>query len=218
VRNSVKATVDAYDGTVTLYEFGEPDPVLRSWNKAFGGDLVQPESEISDELRAHLRYPEDLFKVQRELLTRYHVTDAEEFFSRESFWEVPADPADALNDNAGAVADPARRPRAPNVVDAVADGPDAAARSTRSCASPGQEPGFRLSTSFNGLNRPNLAAFASVSSDPRTTARSACSSSRGRPRRTGPGRSRTSSCRSRSSRSRCSRSGRTAPTSRSATC
>ncbi len=166
VRNSVKATVDAYDGTVTLYEFGEPDPVLRSWNKAFGGDLVQPESEISDELRAHLRYPEDLFKVQRELLTRYHVTDAEEFFSRESFWDVPADPAEALNDaNAGAVTDPAAAPAGANVVDAVADGPKQPPFYSI-LRFPDQEPGFRLSTSFNGLNRPNLAAFASVSSDP----------------------------------------------------
>ena len=166
VRNSVKATVDAYDGTVTLYEFGEPDPVLRSWNKAFGGDLIQPESEISDELRAHLRYPEDLFKVQRELLTRYHVTDADEFYSRESFWEVPADPADALNDaNAGAVADPAAAPVGTDVVDAVADGP-AQPPFYSILRFPGQDQSFRLSTSFNGLNRPNLAAFASVSSDP----------------------------------------------------
>ena len=167
VRNSVKATVDAYDGTVTLYEFGEPDPVLRSWNKAFGGDLVQPESEISDELRAHLRYPEDLFKVQRELLARYHVTDAEEFFSRESFWEVPADPADALNDNAGAVADPAAAPAqgAGGVVDVDADGPKQPPFFSI-LQFPDQQQSFRLSTSFNGLNRPNLAAFASVSSDP----------------------------------------------------
>jgi uncharacterized membrane protein (UPF0182 family) len=167
VRNSVKATVDAYDGTVTLYEFGEPDPVLRSWNRAFGGDLIQPESEISDELRAHLRYPEDLFKVQRELLTRYHVTDADEFYSRESFWEVPADPAEALNDaNAGAVADPAAVPaQGANVVDAVADGPSQPPFYSI-LRFPDQEQSFRLSTSFNGLNRPNLAAFASVSSDP----------------------------------------------------
>ena len=168
VRNSVKATVDAYDGTVTLYEFGDPDPVLRSWNKAFGGDLVQPESEISDELRAHLRYPEDLFKVQRELLTRYHVTDADEFFSREDFWEVPADPADALNNaNAGAVTQPQAQPaQGQNVVDAVADGPSQPPFYSL-LQFPGQETrSFRLSTSFNGLNRPNLAAFASVSSDP----------------------------------------------------
>jgi uncharacterized protein len=167
VRNSVNATVDAYDGTVTLYEFGEPDPVLRSWNKAFGGDLVQPESEISDELRSHLRYPEDLFKVQRELLARYHVTEAAEFYTRESFWEVPADPADALNSaTVGAVADPAAAPaQGQNVVDAVADGPSQPPFYSI-LRYPGQDLSFRLSTSFNGLNRPNLAAFASVSSDP----------------------------------------------------
>ncbi|CAA9345606.1 MAG: INTEGRAL MEMBRANE PROTEIN (Rhomboid family) [uncultured Frankineae bacterium] len=168
VRNSVKATVDAYDGTVTLYEFGDPDPVLRSWNKAFGGDLVQPESEISDELRAHLRYPEDLFKVQRELLTRYHVTDADEFFSREDFWEVPADPARALNDaNAGAVSGPQAQPaQGQDVVDPIADGPSQPPFYSL-LQFPGQDArSFRLSTSFNGLNRPNLAAFASVSSDP----------------------------------------------------
>ncbi|CAA9361434.1 MAG: UPF0182 protein AF1421 [uncultured Frankineae bacterium] len=168
VRNSVKATVDAYDGTVTLYEFGDPDPVLRSWNKAFGGDLVRPESEISDELRAHLRYPEDLFKVQRELLTRYHVTAADEFYTREDFWEVPADPADALNDaNAAAVGN--AQPQAAqgqSVVDAVADGPSQPPFYSL-LQFPGQDArSFRLSTSFNGLNRPNLAAFASVSSDP----------------------------------------------------
>ena len=72
IRNSVKATVDAYDGTVTLYAFDETDPVLQTWMKTFP-DTVQPASEISPSLRSHFRYPEDLFKVQRELLTRYHV-------------------------------------------------------------------------------------------------------------------------------------------------
>ena len=74
LRNSVKATVDAYDGTVTLYAFDESDPVLQTWSKAFPG-AVQPASAISDSLRAHFRYPEDLFKVQRELLTEYHVDE-----------------------------------------------------------------------------------------------------------------------------------------------
>ncbi|MBW3647048.1 MAG: UPF0182 family protein, partial [Actinobacteria bacterium] len=167
IRNSVKATVDAYDGTVTLYEFGEPDPVLQSWNKAFGGDILQPESEMSDDLRAHLRYPEDLFKVQRQLLTQYHVTDPEEFFSRENFWEIPADPAAAVNgatSNAVPVAPGA--PQQPVVDAAAATGPDQPPFYSL-LSFPGQpDASFRLSTSFTGLNRPNLAAFASVSSDP----------------------------------------------------
>ena len=169
VRNSVKATVDAYDGTVTLYAFGEPDPVLQSWNKAFGGDLVKPESEISADLRAHLRYPEDLFKVQRELLARYHVEDAEEFFSREDFWEIPADPAEAVNNATAATVQDAPQGQQPGqpVVDAAAIGGPAQPPFYSLLQFPGQPSRrFSLSTSFTGLNRPNLAAFASVSSDP----------------------------------------------------
>ena len=75
IRNSVKATVDAYDGTVTLYEFDDNDPILKAWNKAFGGNLIKPQSAIPAELAAHFRYPEDLFKVQRDLLAKFHVTD-----------------------------------------------------------------------------------------------------------------------------------------------
>ncbi|MFC0526269.1 UPF0182 family membrane protein [Phytohabitans kaempferiae] len=92
IRNSVKATVDAYDGTVRLYEFDEADPVLKAWNKAFGGDLVTPKSETPAELSAHFRYPADLFKVQRNLMARFHVTDPGEFFNGSDFWEVPNTP------------------------------------------------------------------------------------------------------------------------------
>ncbi|WP_341717483.1 UPF0182 family protein [Micromonospora sp. FIMYZ51] len=89
IRNSVKATVDAYDGTVTLYEFDENDPVLKAWNKAFGGDLIKPRAEIPPSLVEHFRYPADLFKVQRNLLTRFHVTDPGDFYSGQDFWQVP---------------------------------------------------------------------------------------------------------------------------------
>ncbi len=89
IRNSVKATVDAYDGTVTLYEFDENDPVLKAWNKAFGGDLIKPRAKIPAALADHFRYPADLFKVQRNLLTRFHVTDPGDFYSGQDFWQVP---------------------------------------------------------------------------------------------------------------------------------
>ncbi|MVU81158.1 membrane protein [Nocardia sp. ET3-3] len=91
IRNSVKATVDAYDGTVSLYEVDKTDPVLKAWEGVFPG-TVKPESEISPELRAHFRYPEDLFKVQREMLAKYHVDDPVEFFNGNAFWSVPNDP------------------------------------------------------------------------------------------------------------------------------
>jgi hypothetical protein len=92
LRNSVKATVDAYTGKVTLYAFGAPDPVLQAWNKAFGG-IIKPSSAIPPELAQHFRYPEDQFKVQRELLTKFHVTDPSQFYSGQDFWQVPQDPA-----------------------------------------------------------------------------------------------------------------------------
>lgn len=89
MRNSVKATVDAYDGTVKLYEYDDTDPVLKAWNKAFGGDLVLPKAEIPVELSEHLRYPADMFKVQRNLLTKFHVTNPGDFYSAQDFWQVP---------------------------------------------------------------------------------------------------------------------------------
>lgn len=91
IRNSVKATVDAYDGTVNLYAWDTEDPVLQAWQGVFPSSL-KPISEISGDLMSHLRYPEDLFKVQRNLLTRYHVTEADEFFSGGDFWANPNDP------------------------------------------------------------------------------------------------------------------------------
>ncbi|WP_157249610.1 UPF0182 family protein [Nonomuraea typhae] len=91
MRNSVKATVDAYDGTVTLYAWDE-DPVLKTWQGAFG-TIIKPRSAIPADLREHLRYPADLFKAQREILTQYHVTNPDAFFGGQDFWKVPEDPA-----------------------------------------------------------------------------------------------------------------------------
>jgi uncharacterized protein len=93
IRNSVKATVDAYDGTVTLYQFDDSDPILNAWNKAFGGNLIKPRAAIPADLAAHFRYPEDLFKVQRDLLSKFHVGDPKQFNSAQDFWQVPNDPA-----------------------------------------------------------------------------------------------------------------------------
>lgn len=92
IRNSVKATVDAYDGTVSLYEWDVADPVLKTWAKAYPG-VIKPKSEISEKLMAHLRYPEDLFKVQREILSSYHVQNALAFYGGQDFWRVPRDPS-----------------------------------------------------------------------------------------------------------------------------
>lgn len=143
IRNSVKATVDAYDGSVELYAFDEEDPVLKAWQGIFP-DTVNPKSEISDELQEHLRYPEDMFKVQRELLTRYHVSDPLVFYTNDSFWSVPGDPT----------APEGRQELAQPPYYVVASDPDTA------------ESSFQLITPFRGLQREFLSAHMSVSSDP----------------------------------------------------
>ncbi|MHB1007866.1 MAG: UPF0182 family membrane protein [Propionibacteriaceae bacterium] len=91
IRNSVKATVDAYDGTVTLYAWDEADPLLRTWMKAYPG-TVQPKSAISAELMSHLRYPTDLYRAQREVLARYHMTNPDQWYSTSDMWAIPSDP------------------------------------------------------------------------------------------------------------------------------
>ncbi|MCX8554046.1 UPF0182 family protein [Mycolicibacterium mucogenicum] len=144
IRNSVKATVDAYDGTVTLYEQDEHDPVLQAWMKVFP-DTVKPKSAISKELAEHLRYPEDLFKVQRMLLAKYHVNDPVTFFSTSDFWDVPLDP----NPTASSF-------QPPYYIVA------------KDLATGGDSSSFQLTTAMNRFRRDFLAAYISASSDPAT--------------------------------------------------
>ena len=144
IRNSVKATVDAYDGTVSLYAQDEHDPVLRAWMKVFPG-TVKPKSEISPELADHLRYPEDLFKVQRMLLAKYHVNDPVTFFSTSDFWDVPLDP----NPTASSF-----QPPYYIVAKNLAKGDNSAS--------------FQLTSAMNRFKRDYLAAYISASSDPDT--------------------------------------------------
>ncbi|WP_353987607.1 UPF0182 family membrane protein [Ruicaihuangia caeni] len=91
IRNSVKATVDAYDGSVTLYAWDEEDPLLQTWQKIFPSSL-HPITDMSADLMAHVRYPADLFKVQRSILGTYHVTDPTTFFSNNDAWVAPNEP------------------------------------------------------------------------------------------------------------------------------
>jgi uncharacterized membrane protein (UPF0182 family) len=94
IRNSVKATVDAYDGSVDLYVWDTKDPVIKAWEKIFPGQYHQI-SDIDGQLMSHMRYPESLFKVQRQLLAQYHVGSAGQFFSGEDFWQNPTDPTES---------------------------------------------------------------------------------------------------------------------------
>ncbi|MBA2445490.1 MAG: UPF0182 family protein, partial [Nocardioidaceae bacterium] len=145
MRNSVKATVDAYDGTVTLYEWDTEDPLLKAWRGAFP-TVVLPKEEISEALLEHLRYPEDLFKVQRELFSRYHVTDANTFYGGSENWKVPEDPT-------------------------VSAGEDAQPPFYLSVKLPPGEDGgeedaqFSLTSVYVPENRQNLASFMTVNAD-----------------------------------------------------
>jgi hypothetical protein len=142
IRNSVKATVDAYSGQVTLYQWDEKDPVLKTWSKAFPG-TIQAKSTISAQLLEHIRYPEDLFRVQREVLSSYHVKTASAFYGGQDFWRVPRDPS-TFGANASA--------QPPYYL---------------TLQMPGEaKPEFALTTPFVPRGgRENLSAFAVVNSD-----------------------------------------------------
>ncbi|MDH3307298.1 MAG: UPF0182 family protein [Acidimicrobiia bacterium] len=92
VRNSVKTVVDAYDGTMTFYVVDPTDPVITSWRAAFP-DLFTDASAMPAELLDHLRYPEDLFRVQSDMYRLYHVTDARVFFENSDPWAIASDPS-----------------------------------------------------------------------------------------------------------------------------
>ena len=140
MRNSVKATVDAYEGTVTLYAWDESDPILQTWRNVYPG-IVQDRSEMPTEIEAHVRYPQDLFKVQRTIMTRYHVTDPATFYNGTDFWIVPFDPTQAI-----------QQFQPPYYLTLQMPGTDA--------------PAFSLTTTFAPQRRPTLAAFMAVDSAP----------------------------------------------------
>jgi len=142
IRNSVKATVDAFDGTVHLYQWDTTDPVLKTWSKAYPG-TVEPKSAISPALLAHIRYPEDLFNVQRDVLSTYHVDSAAAFYGGQDFWRIPSDPS-SLGANAATQPPYYQTMQLPGA----------------------KKASFSLSTSFVPKGgRQNLTAFAVVNSD-----------------------------------------------------
>jgi uncharacterized membrane protein (UPF0182 family) len=88
IRNAVKITVDAYDGTVTYYLADPDDPIIQTYAQAFP-DLFHPLEEMPAELQAHIRYPEDLFSVQTDQYLRYHMSDVQVFYNQEDKWDIP---------------------------------------------------------------------------------------------------------------------------------
>ncbi|MCJ7436483.1 MAG: UPF0182 family protein, partial [Acidimicrobiia bacterium] len=107
-RNSVKATVDAYEGTVKFYVIDPSDPIIQSYQEAFP-DLFSKFGEMPDALRAHLRFPEDLFKLQSGVFATYHVTEPRRFYSGNERWLLSPDPSAVVGSIPAAAADNSNR-------------------------------------------------------------------------------------------------------------
>ncbi len=90
IRNSVKITIDAYDGTMTFYVTDPDDPLIQTWSKVFPG-LFTPMEEMPATIRQHRRYPEGLFRVQSEVYRIYHMQNPNTFYNQEDVWAIPAE-------------------------------------------------------------------------------------------------------------------------------
>ncbi|HEY2129900.1 MAG TPA: UPF0182 family protein [Streptosporangiaceae bacterium] len=139
IRNSVKAVVNAYTGAVTLYAWDDHDPVLQTWMRAFPG-VIKPKRDIPGYLTPHLRYPPDLFEVQRQLLAQYHVLQAQSFYGGQNFWSVPNEPGTDQS-----VSQPPYY---------------------QTMTMPGAPTGFSLTSSLVQRGRQNMAAYLAVDSNP----------------------------------------------------
>ncbi len=172
VRNSVKVTVDAYEGTVNFYVFDQKDPIIKAYEEAFP-DLFTDASRMPKEIRAHLRYPEDLVSAQSAMFGRYHVTEPKRFYDGSSKWLVSPDPG------SGVIAS--------SEITALASGANAATNSSNAPQSatstgkridpdylniklPGQDEHFIILSPFvpvsSGNTQTRLVSFLTANSDP----------------------------------------------------
>jgi len=151
IRNSVKAVVDAYDGTIELYVTDPDDPLIQAWDRVFPNALTDVE-EASEDLEAHFRYPEDMFRVQSEVFGAYHIAEAADFFTREDVWTIPRDAAAIENARDGATRPAQEPPLRPYYLQLRL--PDEESEE------------FALLQPFNPANRQNLIAYLVARSDP----------------------------------------------------
>jgi uncharacterized protein len=150
VRNSVKATVDAFDGTIKFYVFDETDPIIRAYRGIFPA-LFSAADAMPAELFDHLRYPEDLFRVQSDVYTKYHVTDPRVFFNNGAPWQIARDPS-TTGSEAQRVSFPSEnRPMVPYYL--LMELPDES------------ELSYLLLQPFTAQTRPNMVSFLVAKSD-----------------------------------------------------
>jgi len=159
IRNSVKAVVDAYTGKVTLYAFDESDPVLQTWRKAFP-NLFAPKASMPAGLLPHLRYPEDLYSIQTDRYTLYHLNTADELYSRKDLWALPEDRSGEIQQQRD------QGPVAPGSL-APPSNPSKMRPYYLLTRLPGQsQPKFTLVMPFTPNNKQNMVAYMAASSDP----------------------------------------------------
>ncbi|MFT3900710.1 MAG: UPF0182 family protein [Gordonia sp. (in: high G+C Gram-positive bacteria)] len=170
VRNSVKATVDAYSGKVELFAADDKDPVLKTWMRVFPGTVKShAEFDKRADLRDHVRYPEDLFKIQRDLLERFHVDDPKEFFSGSDYWSIPPDPTTQQTGQQSVTPTPVPanlRTRQQLQAQQRSDALQAPYYFTAAAPDDQNKSQFQLTTVFTVLKKPYLAAYMTASSNP----------------------------------------------------
>ncbi len=150
IRNSVKATVDAYDGTMRFFVVDETDPLIRAYRSIFP-DLFSTRDEMPSGLTEHLRFPEDLFRVQSDVYTRYHVTDSRVFFNNGDPWQIARDPSTTPRDDMRVSFTEASRPMVPYYL---------------LMSLPGEEDlSYLALQSFTAATRPNMVSFLVAKSD-----------------------------------------------------
>lgn len=150
IRNSVKATVDAFDGTLRFYVFDDSDPVVRAYQRIFP-DLFSHRDEMPPELLDHLRYPEDLFRVQSDVFTRYHVVDSRVFYNNGAPWQIARDPSTTATQQLRASFPADNRPMTPYYL---------------LMQLPGEEDlSYLLLQPFTAATRPNMVSFMVAKSD-----------------------------------------------------
>ena len=153
IRNSVKAVVNAYDGTINFYIFDEEDPLIKSYSKIFPA-MFDSKSEMSENLLAHIRYPEDLFTVQSDMYRDYHMIDPRVFYADEDPWVIPTDSSTTprVATLRGEFTEIGFKPMLPYYL---------------LMALPGeQDLSYLIFQPFNPENRPNMQSFLVADADP----------------------------------------------------
>jgi len=150
-RHTFKATVDAYDGTVTFYRTAIPDPIADAYTALFK-EMFTPISEAPPALAEHFRYPEDLFDLQSRVFSAYHVTDPTAFYNGEDRWEIAEEPVETDGESESVL-----RPMEAYYMTLPLPGES--------------ETGFKLIRPFTPINRPNMTAWMAAQSDTRGDAR-----------------------------------------------